>query len=98
MRRFTDAGGVLVDAASYLWSALWLRGIRAPEPAPPRTGRTRLRAEVAEDMRLVAGDPILRAIAGGNATFCLAQAIYTAIIVVFLVRVVHLAPATIGLL
>jgi predicted MFS family arabinose efflux permease len=46
----------------------------------------------------VSGDPILRAIAGSTATFCLAQAIYTAIIVVFLVRVVHLSPAAIGLL
>ena len=95
---FTGAGGVLVDAASYLWSALWLRSIRRPEQAPPREGSARMREEIRAGLRLVSGDPILRAIAGSTATFCLAQAIYTAIIVVFLVRVVHLSPGAIGLL
>jgi Na+/melibiose symporter-like transporter len=95
---FTGAGGVLADAASYLWSALWLRSIRGPEQAPPREGSARMREEIRVGLRLVSGDPILRAIAGSTATFCLAQAIYTAIIVVFLVRVVHLSPAAIGLL
>ncbi|GAB2809258.1 MFS transporter [Actinoallomurus bryophytorum] len=95
---FTGAGGVLADAASYLWSALWLRSIHRPEQAPPREGSTRMREEIRAGLRLVSGDPILRAIAGSTATFCLAQAIYTAIIVVFLVRVVHLSPAAIGLL
>lgn len=95
---FTGAGAILLDAVSYLWSALWLRSIRTPEKAPPREGPARMREEVREGMRLVIGDPILRAIAGSNACFCLAQAVYTAIIVVFLVRVVHLSPAAIGLL
>ena len=95
---FTGAGGILLDAVSYLWSALWLRSIRTPERVPARGRPARMRTEIREGMRLVLGDPILRAIAGSNASFCLAQAIYTAIIVVFLVRVVHLTPATIGLL
>lgn len=95
---FTGVGGVLADAASYLWSALWLRSIRAPERVPPRQGAGRTGAEIREGLRLVAGDPILRAIAAGNAGFCLAQAVYSAVVVVFLVRTVHLSPAAIGLL
>jgi predicted MFS family arabinose efflux permease len=95
---FTGAGAILLDAVSYLWSALWLRSIRAPERVPPRGTPARMRTEIRAGARLVLRDPILRAIAGGNACFCLAQAIYTAIIVVFLVRVVGLTPAAIGLL
>lgn len=95
---FTGVGGVLADAASFLWSAAWLCTIRVPERVPPRDGRRPMRAEIGEGLRLVARDPILRAIAGNNAGFCLAQAVYSAVIVVFLVRVVHLSPAAIGLL
>jgi hypothetical protein len=95
---FTGAGGVLADAASYLWSALWLRSIHAEEKSPPRTDTSRMRTQIRDGLRLVTGDPILRALAGNTATFCLAQAIYVAIIVVFLVRVVHLSAAAIGLL
>jgi MFS family permease len=95
---FTGAGAVLVDAASYLWSALWLRSIRRHEEVPPREAPARMREEIHAGLRLVSRDAILRAIAGSTATFCLAQAVYTAIVVVFLVRVVHLSPAAIGLL
>jgi Major Facilitator Superfamily len=55
---FTGAGAVLVDAASYLWSALWLRSIRRPRPPPfwlPAAslhhGNTREQAPGTEDAR-----------------------------------------------
>lgn len=95
---FTGAGAILADAISYLWSALWLHAIRAPERPPRPTGPARMRERIGEGLRLVRRDPVLRAIAGGNASFCLAQAVYLAVIVVFLVRTVHLSAAAIGLL
>jgi fucose permease len=35
VQRFTAPVAVLVDALSYLWSASWLKAIRAREPHPP---------------------------------------------------------------
>lgn len=95
---FTAPFAVLADAASYLWSAVWLRSIRAREQPSPRVEGSTMRLEIAEGLRLVAGHPLLRAIAGNGMTQSLAQSAHTAIIVVFLVRTVHLSPAQIGLL
>jgi predicted MFS family arabinose efflux permease len=89
---------VLVDALSYLWSALWVWRIRTPEPAPPKVARRSLRAEVREGVRAVAGDPVLRAIGGSNATMAVFQSAQMAIWVVFLVRDIGLGAGAIGAL
>jgi Na+/melibiose symporter-like transporter len=54
---------VLVDAATYLWSALFLAGIRRREPQPERTVERRLLAEILEGVRFVFRHPLLRPIA-----------------------------------
>jgi MFS family permease len=87
-----------VDAASYLWSGLWLRTIRATEQVPPRPARRHLPREIGAGLRLVRGHPILRAIAAHNASLSLFQSAETAIVVVFLVREVHLSAWVIGVL
>lgn len=89
---------VAVDAVSYLVSALWLRTIRLAEPAPARTARRHLAAEIAEGVRFVWRQPILRAIAANTGTVLFCQAANDSIMVVFLLREVRLAPGTIGLL
>lgn len=86
------------DAASYLWSGVWLRGIHAAEPRPHRPERRHLAREIGEGLRLVFGHPILRAFGAHGATLALFQSTNTAILVVFLVREVHLAPVVIGAL
>jgi predicted MFS family arabinose efflux permease len=53
---------VLIDAATYLWSAAFLAGIRRREPQPERTAR-RLPAEIREGVRFVFTHPLLRPIA-----------------------------------
>jgi len=79
------AGGVLVqwlsaavtigvDALSFLWSALWLRSIRTPEPRPAKPERPNLRREIADGMRYVFRHPLLRPIAVNTATTMLFQA------------------------
>ncbi|MBV9730004.1 MAG: MFS transporter, partial [Pseudonocardiales bacterium] len=98
VQRFTAPVAVLVDALSYLWSAAWLRTIRTREPDPQKPAEQNLRREILEGMRLVFGNPILRAISLNNATTSLCQTAYLAIVVVFLVREVHLSPGMIGLL
>lgn len=94
---FTAPVAVLVDALSYLWSATWLRTIRAREAGPQKHVERNLRGEIREGVRLVFKNPILRAIGLSNAITSLCQTAHMAIIVVFLIREVHLSPTTIGL-
>ncbi|WP_432940929.1 MFS transporter [Kribbella sp. CA-253562] len=103
------AGGILVqwlsaaatiglNAVGFLWSALWLRSIRTPEARPPAPEHRNLRREIGEGLRYVFRHPLLRPLALNTATTMLFQAANSAVMVVFLVREVHLSPATIGLL
>jgi MFS family permease len=103
------AGGLLVqwlgaaltiglDALSFLWSAIWLRSIRTPETAPVKPERPDLRREIGDGMRYVFRHPVLRPLALNTMTTMLFQAAAGAIMVVYLVRGVHLQPATIGVL
>jgi predicted MFS family arabinose efflux permease len=89
---------VLVDAASYLWSAWWLRQIRPRETSRPRTGTTRLAAEIGEGLRVVFADRMLRSIGLVGASVVLFQSMGSAIDVVFLARTVGLDAGAIGLL
>jgi MFS family permease len=89
---------IALDAASYLWSALWLRTIRTPERRPPRAAHPHLLREIAEGVRFVAGQPILRAVALNTGTVLFFQAANQSIMIVFLVRRIHLSPGTIGIL
>ncbi|WP_326567736.1 MFS transporter [Amycolatopsis rhabdoformis] len=91
------AGAMAADAASYLWSALWLRRIETPDVPGERSGR-HLRHEIAEGLKAVLDDPILRAITVHGAVSSLFQSMFTAINVVFLSRELGLSPVAIGLL
>ena len=87
-----------LDALSFLWSALWLRSIRTPEAEPVKPERPDLRREIADGMRHVFHHPLLRPLALNTMVTMLFQAAAGAIMVVYLVRAVHLQPATIGVL
>jgi MFS family permease len=88
----------VADAASFIVSVLSLVAIRDRERAPERTGSRSLRREMAEGLRFVARQPILRMIAGCTSTSNLFSSAIFAISVVFLVRQVHLDASSIGLL
>jgi len=87
-----------VDALSFLWSAVWIRAIRHREERPPRRPDRHLGREIAEGLRFVVREPLLRAIAGNTATFVLWQSAHSAVTVVFLVREIGLSAGAIGLL
>ena len=90
---------VLVDAASFCWSAGWLAAIRAREPLRTRQShRTRLRHDIAEGLRLVLGHPVLRAFALFNAASVLFLSMEHALDIVFLARTLGIPPTGIGLL
>jgi predicted MFS family arabinose efflux permease len=93
------ATALLFNAASFLVSAACLLAIRAGTPArpPARTGAT-LRAEVREGAAFILHDPYLRPMTLYGTVANLAYSGSTALVVVFLVRVVGLSPAATGLL
>lgn len=88
---------IAVDALSFAGSALFLGSIRHVEEAVS-TIRRRMRTEIAEGLRYVVGNPILRAMM----IFVAAQNFFSilmfSIFLVFAVRDLHLHAATIGLI
>lgn len=95
------AGAMTVDAGSYAVSTASLLAIRTPEARPERLAedqRPGLRQEIFAGLRFVAAHPVLRKIAGCTGTANLFGSMTYALQVVFLVRVVHVRPAEIGLL
>lgn len=92
--------GLSANAATFLVSLCALAGIRYREPRVTRAER-RPRApagEVGEGLRLVAGDPWLRALTLFGASSNLALMGYQSILVVFLVRTVGLDAGQVGVL
>jgi len=91
---------VLVDALSFVASGAFLLGIKKPEPRPERAmvaGRkASMRHELKEGLRLVLGNPNLRAQAGCTATSNLFSSVGFSILLVFAVRELELSPGVIG--
>ncbi|HEX9622761.1 MAG TPA: MFS transporter [Streptosporangiaceae bacterium] len=95
------AGVMTVDAGSYAVSTVSLLAIRASEPKPERAGpgdRPPIRQEIFAGLRFVARHPVLRKIAACTGTANLFGSMTFALEVLFLVRVVHVRPAEVGLL
>jgi predicted MFS family arabinose efflux permease len=93
------ATALLFNGVSFLVSAACLLGIRTGAPRRrPAARTTTVRAEVSQGIRFVAGDPYLRPLTLYAALANLAYTGNLALIVVFLVRVVGLGPAAVGLL
>ncbi len=93
---FGAVTGILLDACSYLVSALCLSAIEVREERPARAERRGIRHEIAEGIRFVVHDPYLRTVsyfAGlGNLGLSGVQAVQT----VFLVRSVGVPPGGVG--
>lgn len=99
---FTAPYAVLVDAVSFLGSALFLMRIRKLEEPPQRTAadgsKPSLWIELKEGLRFVLGNPNLRAQAGCTATSNLFSSLAFSIYLVFAVRVLDLSPGAIGVI
>jgi MFS family permease len=92
------ANVVVLQVATFAVSAASLRAIRAAEPKlPVAANRPRLRGQIAEGLRFVAGSPLLRATAITSAASNLAFAIASAVTVVFMVRTLGLSATGVGL-
>ncbi|MFN8636057.1 MAG: MFS transporter [Chloroflexota bacterium] len=95
----TAPGAILLDAISFLVSAVCLTAIRKPEP-PVHDGAAEQStlAAIREGWRLVLHDPILRAIAGTRALYELSLFIWVSMLLVFLTRDLEMEPVVFGVL
>ncbi len=89
---------IVPDAVSFVVSALCLGTIRTPEPTieRPAAEQSTFRA-MREGMRLLLRDPILRAIAGAQATARLFMYVWFTMYLVFLTRDLQLEPVVFGI-
>jgi hypothetical protein len=89
---------ILVDAVSFLISALFLGLIRTPEPIPKPMGQQQnVWREIGEGLKLVFGDQLLRAIAGSLGTVFLFNSTLEAVWILYITRDLGIGPGLLGL-
>lgn len=90
---------LVVDAGTFVVSALTLGWIRIREPEPQSTGiRTSVMQEALEGISVVWRDPTLRALVACSTTFRLAGGVFASMYMLFAVRDLSLSPATAGVI
>ncbi|HLY12875.1 MAG TPA: MFS transporter, partial [Candidatus Limnocylindrales bacterium] len=78
---------ILVDAVSFVVSAISLLLIRSPEPArPPRTAPMPMRHEIAEGLRLVGHHPLIVPLALRSVFAHFAGAFYSVLYTIYLIQ------------
>lgn len=88
---------VLVDALSFLGSALFIVWTRVTESAPAARGeRSGVLAEIGEGLRVVIHDRIRRALAGCSATTILFGNMFIAVYVLYMTRTLGLSAVGVG--
>jgi predicted MFS family arabinose efflux permease len=87
---------LLLDAFSFIGSALFLGRIRTPEPSPDRDGNGVLRS-LRDGMRFVLRDDLIRADLGCAATVNLFNFVFAAIFILYATRELGVAPGTLGI-
>jgi len=91
------AVAVLIDAVSFLASALLIVGIRVKEPSRAASEAGGVIAEIGEGLRLVVAQRILRVLAGCSATIGLFGQMFLAVYVLYMTRDLGLGSVGVGL-
>jgi MFS family permease len=90
---------IAFDAVSFVISAVCLRLMRVRETAAPSAAeRQATLPAIAEGLRLVGGNPILRALAGAMGTFTFFGNFIGTLYALYAIRVLRLSPAAVGVL
>ena len=91
---------VLLDALSYVVSAASVAAIRTPEPPPTddEGPRVPLRRSIGEGLRVVVGEPVLRAMAAEAALFNLFETATLTLLVLFATRELGIGPGLLGVI
>jgi len=95
------ARAVAADAATFLVSVVSLAWIRRAEPSPApakESGRGGFFAEMWEGIQVVFGNSTIWKIAGSTSTSNLGSNLFFAVFLIFLYRVLHLSPGTVGVI
>jgi predicted MFS family arabinose efflux permease len=88
---------ILVDAVSFVVSAISLALIRSPEPPrPARTSHVPMRAEIAEGLQLVRRHPILLPLTLRSVIAHVAGSFYGVLYTIYLIQELHLSPFLLG--
>jgi MFS family permease len=96
---FTAPLAILLDACSFLVSAVSLMWIRTSEELPKaETQRKDMGHEILEGLRFVFGEPILRTPASSYATLTLFNSILEAVFILYLMRAMDIKPALLGII
>jgi len=97
----TAPWAVLVDAVSFLGSALFVLGIRKREDVPQpdaKAAKPRMMPELREGLRFVFTDARLRALTAGTVIFNFFTSLMFAVYLVFAVRTLGLSAGAIGVI
>jgi len=87
---------ILLDAFSFLASALTVSLVRKPEPQLVPAPRLHVCEELTAGMRAIAQSPILRAIAGHSGTAGFFAGFFASLYVLYVISDLHLSPALLG--
>lgn len=94
---FTAPYAIAADAASFVWSAIFIARIRAREEVEPPTEQPNLAREILDGLRYLLTDGRWRAMAAFVAVFNLGTGITGPLILVFAVRRLGLSAGELGL-
>jgi MFS family permease len=96
---FTASIALIIDAFSFLGSAVLLLLLRTPESSPARPDtRPTFWADVAEGFHIVWRHPVLRTMAVSLCVFNFFYHVLGTVYVLYIIRELSIAPATLGLI
>ena len=90
---FTAPLTVLIDAASFFVSALFLRSIKTVERPGPRAEDENVLREIREGLQIVLHTPLLRALALCTLTMEMGRGVYGTLVVLYMTRDLGFSPA-----
>jgi len=95
---FSPPLALVVDAVSFVFSALSLRTIHVAEPEPaPQARDEGVWRGIGQGLRVLLGNRLTRATVSAAATLVLCSSIGSSVFVLYLTRALHLPPALVGL-
>jgi MFS family permease len=97
IQAFTAPYAIVVDALSFLWSGGWVLAIKHRSVRPERRPERRLHHEIAEGLRFVGSNRLLRSIAACTGISNFSSSMVNAVIFVLLARELGLSAGLIGL-
>lgn len=96
---FTGPFAILIDAVSFLFSALFVGWIRASEPVRMLTAsHPSMRREIGEGFRAVVRHPLLRVLAVATITRELSFRVFGTVFMLFVTRELGFAPGVLGMI